>query len=80
MIIEGSLLFQLDSGNDSVETLIPLIESPHFFIIKRNQRKENDAKRYDELPITPLSEEMRHASKFGQDCNTIQNRIVEIAV
>jgi hypothetical protein len=39
--IKGKLLFRLDSGNDAPENLKILSESGHFFLIKRNLRKEN---------------------------------------
>jgi hypothetical protein len=34
------LLFRLDSGNDSKETMEPLINSGHYYLVKRNLRKE----------------------------------------
>jgi hypothetical protein len=38
---EYPVLFRLDGGNDSIDTLKPLMESGHFFLIKRNPRKES---------------------------------------
>ncbi|MCP4178650.1 MAG: transposase [bacterium] len=35
-------LFRLDGGNDSFDTLKVLIDSGHFFLIKRNKRKESN--------------------------------------
>lgn len=35
-------LFRLDGGNDSFDTLKVLIDSSHFFLIKRNKRKESN--------------------------------------
>jgi hypothetical protein len=35
------ILFRLDGGNDSFDTIQPLVESGHFFLIKRNIRREN---------------------------------------
>lgn len=37
---KSSLLFRLDGGNDAKETLHVLSNSEHFFIVKRNLRKE----------------------------------------
>lgn len=38
--IKDSLLFRFDGGNDSKDILKLLIKSSHFFIVKRNLRKE----------------------------------------
>ena len=38
--IEKPLLFRFDGGNDSKDILAPLEESGHFYIVKRNLRKE----------------------------------------
>jgi len=37
---EYPVLFRLDGGNDSIDTLKPLMNSGHFFLVKRNLRKE----------------------------------------
>lgn len=34
------VLFRLDGGNDSFDTIKPLVESGHFFLIKRNMRRD----------------------------------------
>lgn len=38
--IENPLLFRFDGGNDSRDILLPLEKSGHFYIVKRNLRKE----------------------------------------
>jgi hypothetical protein len=35
------VLFRLDGGNDAYDTIKPLVKSGHFFIIKRNLRRDN---------------------------------------
>jgi hypothetical protein len=39
--LKHPVLFRLDGGNDSFDTIQPLAESGHFFLIKRNMRREN---------------------------------------
>jgi hypothetical protein len=39
--LKNSCLFRLDGGNDSLDTIKILNNSGHFFLIKRNLRKEN---------------------------------------
>lgn len=34
------VVFRLDGGNDSFDTIKPLVESGHFFVIKRNMRRD----------------------------------------
>jgi hypothetical protein len=34
------VLFRLDGGNDAFDTIKPLVESKHYFIIKRNMRRD----------------------------------------
>jgi hypothetical protein len=40
----GRILFRLDSGNDSFDTLKAVSGKGHYCIIKRNKRRENDEK------------------------------------
>jgi hypothetical protein len=35
------VLIRMDSGNDAIETLVPLMGSGHFFLVKRNLRRES---------------------------------------
>jgi hypothetical protein len=39
--LKDPVLFRLDSGNDSADTIKVLAESGHFFLVKRNLRKES---------------------------------------
>jgi hypothetical protein len=39
--LKHPVLFRLDGGNDSIDTIQPLVESGQFFLIKRNMRREN---------------------------------------
>ncbi|MDP7360845.1 MAG: IS1380 family transposase [Pseudomonadales bacterium] len=34
------VLIRMDSGNDAVDTMVPLMRSGHFFLVKRNLRRE----------------------------------------
>ncbi len=45
--VTDPLLFRLDSGNDAFDTLKVLASSPHFFLIKRNLRRESHQKWID---------------------------------
>jgi len=44
------LLFRLDSGNDAFDTLKVLMESPHYFLVKRNLRRES-RERWQDLAL-----------------------------
>jgi hypothetical protein len=44
------LLFRLDSGNDAFDTLKILMESPHYFLVKRNLRRES-RERWQDLAL-----------------------------
>jgi hypothetical protein len=37
---KNQVLFRLDGGNDAFDTIKPLVESKHYFIIKRNIRRD----------------------------------------
>lgn len=64
--LEHPILFRMDSGNDSVETITPLLQSPHFFIIKKNLRKEPRERWLD----IALSMGTKSSSREGKDVYT----------
>ena len=39
--LQHPVLFRLDSGNDAIDTIRPIVESGHYILIKRNLRREN---------------------------------------
>ena len=45
--LDTPLLFRLDSGNDAFATLKVLADSPHYFLLKRNLRREPHQKWID---------------------------------
>ena len=45
--LDTPILFRLDSGNDAFDTLKVLADSPHYFLIKRNLRREPHQKWID---------------------------------
>lgn len=45
--LEEIVLIRLDSGNDAIDTLVPLMKSGHFFLVKRNLRRESPEKWLD---------------------------------
>ncbi len=47
LTIKDKILFRLDSGNDAPDTIKVISDSGHFFLIKRNPRKENREKWLD---------------------------------
>ena len=44
---EDPVLLRLDSGNDAFDTLSPLMKSDHFFLVKKNLRRESKSKWVD---------------------------------
>ena len=42
--LQHSVLIRMDAGNDSADTVLELRRSGHFFLLKRNLRKENPVK------------------------------------
>lgn len=53
------VLFRLDSGNDAYSTLSVLMQSGHFFLVKRNLRRESQLRWLDIARATGRREEPR---------------------
>ena len=57
--IKEKLLFRLDSGNDAPKNLKILLKSKHFFLIKRNIRRENKEQWLDTAKVLGAAKKIR---------------------
>lgn len=74
LVPEKKLLFRLDSGNDAVDNLGAIMDRGHFFIIKRNLRKETLSGWLEKArQFAPITEEPREGKKvyYGSDWKEI---------